>query len=70
LINCIIVRVRFLESEKLNFKEIVQRRRPISIYQTKHEFSGVLIQGIKSSALREELKDIMDTESPDDSNGV
>jgi len=29
-----------------------------------------VIQGIKSSALREELKDIMDTEKSDDSDGV
>jgi len=29
-----------------------------------------VIQGIKSSGLREELKDIMDTEKPDDSDGV
>jgi len=29
-----------------------------------------VIQGIKSSAIREELKDIMDTEKPDDSDGV
>lgn len=29
-----------------------------------------VIQGIKNEALREELRDIMDTEKPDDSDGV
>jgi len=39
-------------------------------FQKEHDQYRSVIQGIKSNALREELKDIMNTEKPDDSDGV
>jgi len=52
-----LTRLEELASQNPQFKKEYDRYRSV-------------IQGIKSSALREELRDIMGTESPDDSIGV
>jgi len=52
-----LTRLEELASQNPEFKKEYDRYRSV-------------IKGIKNEALREELKDIMDSEKPDDSDGV